>query len=73
MLGGDRFWSTKYEEEGMYIEDSYLESFAPCSVTIHKLRLSFLGDRIRSGAMTWNSTLSTTREVVFADVLLAVA
>ncbi|KAM1053474.1 hypothetical protein ACFX13_001020 [Malus domestica] len=30
-------------------------------------RTSFelLGDRIRSAAMTWNSTLSTTEEVVF--------
>ncbi|KAM2845227.1 hypothetical protein COP1_027689 [Malus domestica] len=24
-----------------------------------------LGDRVHNGAMTWNSTLSTTREVIF--------
>ncbi|RXI04910.1 hypothetical protein DVH24_039184 [Malus domestica] len=29
--GGDGFWSSKYEEEGMHVEDSYFESFAPCS------------------------------------------
>ncbi|KAM1325704.1 hypothetical protein PS2_046301 [Malus domestica] len=26
-----------------------------------------LGDRIYSGAITWNSTLSTTREAIFAE------